>query len=226
MTDQSPYPPQQPYQPYPQPSAPSAGQSAYAQAPQAGAVQSPYTVGPHAGQPMTAYPAMGYPGMPYPQAMGPQRPSTATAASVLGIVSGGLGIILALIVIVTTSTIDTFAYRTRLEDALATLTAINYVFGFAVLVTAVALLTTGITFLKGKGYGVLLGAAIAQGILTFFNAIVYPLLLPGILGFDSSDLPTSLRFNGGTVFNLLIGLGLAVATIILLLNASARNWRK
>ena len=103
---------------------------------------------------------------------------------------------------------------------------INYLIGFGVLITAVALLTTGITFLKGKGYGILLGAAIAQAVLTFFNDIIYPLILPGILGIDSSDIPSSLKFNGGTVFNLLIGLGLAFATMILLANAASKNWRK
>lgn len=218
MTDQSPYAPQQPYQPYPQPSAPSAGQPGYAQA---GMPQSPYEAAPYAQQPMGAYPSMAY-----PQAMGPTRPGTATAASVLGIISGGLGLIVSILVIIGTSAIDTATSRTVLEDALGTLMTINYLIGFGVLITAVALLTTGITFLKGKGYGILLGAAIAQAVLTFFNDIIYPLILPGILGIDSSDIPSSLKFNGGTVFNLLIGLGLAFATMILLANAASKNWRK
>ena len=153
MTDQSPYAPQQPYQPYPQPSAPSAGQPGYAQA---GMPQSPYEAAPYAQQPMGAYPSMAY-----PQAMGPTRPGTATAASVLGIISGGLGLIVSILVIIGTSAIDTATSRTALEDALGTLMTINYLIGFGVLITAVALLTTGITFLKGKGYGILLGAAIA-----------------------------------------------------------------
>ena len=144
----------------------------------------------------------------------------------LGIISGGLGLIVSILVIIGTSAIDTATSRTALEDALGTLMTINYLIGFGVLITAVALLTTGITFLKGKGYGILLGAAIAQAVLTFFNDIIYPLILPGILGIDSSDIPSSLKFNGGTVFNLLIGLGLAFATMILLANAASKNWRK
>ena len=83
---------------------PSAGQPGYAQA---GMPQSPYEAAPYAQQPMGAYPSMAY-----PQAMGPTRPGTATAASVLGIISGGLGLIVSILVIIGTSAIDTATSRT------------------------------------------------------------------------------------------------------------------
>ncbi|QKD79073.1 hypothetical protein [Actinomyces marmotae] len=224
MTDQSPYPPQQPYQPYqpyPQPSAPSSGRPDYARAPQAGMPQYPYAAAPYPGQPMAVYPVM-----PYLRPMGPQRPGTATGASVLGIISGGLGLLLAVSTIILTTTLDALAQLVAASHSRSTAVMIDYVLGFGVFVTAVALLTTSITFFKGKGYGGLLGAAIAQAVVTVLLHIVFPLMLPRILGLNSSDLPDSIRFNSGTVFYLVTGLGLAVSTIILLLNPSTKSWRK
>ncbi|WP_154652216.1 hypothetical protein [Actinomyces timonensis] len=220
----TPYPPQQPYasgQPLP-------GQPAYGPGYSPAPGNPPAAPGP--GAPYGGYPAqqpmmlVPVPFAPAPiPAMrpGPARPGTVTAACVLAMISGGLGLLLGLFNIALS--ID-FSDN---SDSTPLLSGLFLVYAFAVFSTAIALLTTGITFLKRSGYVILLGAAITQAVLTISRDLIIPLMPYDALGYHSSAaVPRSAEFNPYLAFELMVGVGLATATICLLALQASKDWRK
>lgn len=167
-----------------------------------GAVQPGY------GQPTGA----GYPPQPmYGQAAyaaAPVRPGSATGASVLGIVSGSLGIIAGFFALAIVSAVDTVT-----SSSFDGMLPLAYVQAAGTFITALGLFVSGITFLKGKGYGVLLVSAIAQAVLVTLGLVVNLT--------QNAD-----SFNGMSIVVALIGYGLAGTTIFLLLSPEAKQWRK
>lgn len=227
MTDQNPQPPTesgpdfrtdpQPRQPDPY-AQPNPGQASHWQA------QQP----PIPPQQWPAQPPHGYgtPYQPYPYETKPKRPGSATAAGVLGIVSGSLGFFVFL------GTLAAFAmiqdrvgagYYGNLGVVMSLLGSIQ---PLGALATAIALLVAGITFLKKSGYTVLLVAAYAQAVLTVIglgiNAI--DMNLSGTMSVDPHGTTGGLLV--GIVFRGVIGLGLAGTTISLLSKPEAKQWRK
>ena len=202
-TSPNPYDPssQQASQPYGQPTPnPSYGQSAaqpYGQ-------QAPSPYGQPAAQPY------GQPAGPYGPS-GPQRPGAATGASVLGIVSGSLGIIAGFIYIAAISAIQAVASALGANGGLTIL--LSYVQAFGTFIAAVALLVGGIMFLKGKGYPVLLYGAFAQAGLALISLI-------------SSLMNKYANTNGITYLGPIIGLGLAGFTIYLMFTPAAKQWKQ
>lgn len=150
----------------------------------------------------------GYLPQGYGQPAAPQRPGAATGASVLGIISGSLGIIAGFFSIAVVSGAD---FVTGSAD-LGPILILGYIHAFGTFLTAVALLASGITFLKGKGYGVLLGAGIAQAACVTLGLVI-TLMLVGEL-------------NGANILGLIIGYGLAGTTIFLMLSPAAKQWKK
>ncbi len=202
-TSPNPYDPssQQASQPYGQPTPnPSYGQSA----------AQPY--GQPAAQPygQQAPSPYGQPAGPYGPS-GPQRPGAATGASVLGIVSGSLGIIAGFIYIAAISAIQAVASALGANGGLTIL--LSYVQAFGTFIAAVALLVGGIMFLKGKGYPVLLYGAFGQAALV-------------MLGLISSLMNKYANTNGLTYLSPIIGLGLAGFTIYLMFTPAAKQWKQ
>ena len=226
-TSPNPYDPssQQASQPYGQPTPnPSYGQSAaqpygqpaaqpYGQpAAQPYGQQAPSPYGQPAAQPYgqpTLQP-YGQPAGPYGPS-GPQRPGAATGASVLGIVSGSLGIIAGFIYIAAISAIQAVASALGANGGLTIL--LSYVQAFGTFIAAVALLVGGIMFLKGKGYPVLLYGAFGQAALV-------------MLGLISSLMNKYANTNGITYLGPIIGLGLAGFTIYLMFTPAAKQWKQ
>jgi len=226
-TSPNPYDPssQQASQPYGQPTPnPSYGQSAaqpygqqapspYGQpAAQPYGQQAPSPYGQPAAQPYgqpTLQP-YGQPAGPYGPS-GPQRPGAATGASVLGIVSGSLGIIAGFIYIAAISAIQAVASALGANGGLTIL--LSYVQAFGTFIAAVALLVGGIMFLKGKGYPVLLYGAFGQAALV-------------MLGLISSLMNKYANTNGLTYLSPIIGLGLAGFTIYLMFTPAAKQWKQ
>lgn len=209
-TSPNPYDPssQQAPNPYGQPAAQPYGQPAaqpYGQ-------QAPTPYGQPAAQPY------GQPTLqPYGQSTGPygpsgpQRPGAATGASVLGIVSGSLGIILGFLYIAALSAIQAVVGALGANGGLIIL--LRYVEAFGTFLAAVALLVGGIMFLKGKGYPVLLCGAFAQAVLALIS------LINAVMNTHSTP-------NGLTYLGPVIGLGLAGFTIYLLFTPVAKQWKR
>ena len=212
-TSPNPYDPssQQASQPYGQPTPnPSYGQPtpnpSYGQpAAQPYGQQAP---SPSYGQP--AAQPYGQPAGPYGPS-GPQRPGAATGASVLGIVSGSLGIILGFLYIAALSALQAVASALGANGGLVIL--LRYVEAFGTFLAAVALLVSGIMFLKGKGYPVLLYGAFAQAGLALISLI-------------SSLMNKYTSTNGLTYLSPVIGLGLAGFTIYLMFTPVAKQWKQ
>ncbi|MDO5082229.1 MAG: hypothetical protein Q4D89_02345 [Arachnia propionica] len=141
----------------------------------------------------------------------PQRPGGATGAGVLGIISGSLGLIKAILLIITTAVLQSGEVIVNLKnpELVIALTNIN---GYGTLVAAVALLVSGITFLKGKGHGVLLAAACAQAALVILSLVI--------------EITADTLANPSVVLGLIIGAGLAGTTIFLLLSPDVQRWKK
>ena len=158
----------------------------------------------------------------HPQLGGPKRPGPATAAAVLGIIGGSLGLFPAIIVLLA-------AVKVRETESAAGSADITFIIlftlGLATTVTVITLLVTGITFLKGKGYAVLLSAVIAQ---LAFAALYVAIML---LALDS--IIQSMRNRSSEtgalviiIFCILIGLGMAVSNLVLLCKPATRQWAK
>lgn len=238
MSEQNPYNSQNPYnapQPYypgstPQPSSyeaapqapgqapyvPSAGQAPYA--PSAG--QAPYAAGmpaAAAGANPYAYPGAGVGPVP-----GTTRPGQATGASVLAIISGSLGLILGIIAIVGISALQ--GASALLGGSLGTILVLRSLQAFAIFFTAVALLASGIMFLKGSGHKILFAAAIAQAVLTILDPIISWIGAAQI----STELANAATSTSAmwTFFVIVVGLGLAGTTIFLVQSPQARAWSK
>ena len=219
-TSPNPYDPssQQASQPYGQPTPnPSYGQptpnpSHGRPAAQPYGQQAPSPYGQPATQPYgqpTLQP-YGQPAGPYGPS-GPQRPGAATGASVLGIVSGSLGIILGFLYIAALSALQAVASALGANGGLVIL--LRYVEAFGTFLAAVALLVSGIMFLKGKGYPVLLYGAFAQAGLALISLI-------------SSLMNKYANTNGITYLGPIIGLGLAGFTIYLMFTPVAKQWKQ
>ena len=228
MTDHNPQPPTEPgpdfqtgpQSPQPNPYAqPDPGQTPHMQA------QQP----PVPPQQWQAQPPYGYgmPPQPFPYAApGPKRPGPATAAGVLGIVSGSLGLIVFLGTLTTLAGIQGRAeagYYGNLDSLMVLLGSIQ---PLGILATAVALLVAGITFLKRTGYTVLFVAACAQIILTLLSLAIstIDLNLSGTMRVDPNGAMGA--YLVGTLFRGLIGLSLAVTTIMLLRKPEVKQWGK
>ena len=178
----------------------------------------------HAPMPQNMAPSWQVP-PPYgalPWVGGPKRPGPATAAAVLGIISGSLGLFPAIIVLLATAKV----YET--ENAVRS-TNIAFIIlltlGLATAFTVITLLVAGLTFLKGKGYAVLLSAVTAQLTLTALYVVIMLLALDSI--FQSMRNRNS--ETGALViimFCILIGLGLAVSNLVLLRRPATRQWVK
>ena len=237
-TSPNPYDPssQQASQPYGQPTPnPSYGQPtpnpSYGQpAAQPYGQQAPSPYGQPAAQPYgqpTLQP-YGQPAGPYGPS-GPQRPGAATGASVLGIVSGSLGIILGFLYIAALSALQAVASALGANGGLVIL--LRYVEAFGTFLAAVALLVSGIMFLKGKGHQILFIGACVQAGLTLMSFIVR-LFMPELLGVKqmpsqiSPTVSSALAIGPYEIFVLLIGVGLAGFTIYLMLTPAARQWKQ
>ena len=228
MTDHNPQPPTEPgpdfqtgpQSPQPNPYAqPDPGQTSHMQA------QQP----PTPPQQWQAQPPYGYgiPPQPFPYAApGPKRPGPATAAGVLGIVSGSLGLIVFLGTLTTLAGIQGRAEAGYYGDLDSLMVLLGSIQPLGILATAVALLVTGITFLKRTGYTVLFVAACAQAILTLLSLAIstIDLNLSGTMRVDPNGA------MGGylvvTLFRGLIGLSLALTTIVLLRKPEVKQWGK
>lgn len=171
-----------------------------------GAVQPGY------GQPTGAgYPPQAAYGQPPYYAAAPKRPGAATGASVLGIISGSFGLIIGFFSVIGVTGVDLAATLLKVDNE-GLYVALGYINAFGTFLTAVALLASGITFLKGKGYGVLLGAGFAQ------LAMVTILLVMHVM--------TETLALAPTILALCIGYGLAATIVFLLLSPSAKQWSK
>lgn len=208
---QPPAPPQQPY--------PGSAQNPHGQQP-----------GPHMpyGQ---APPSYGYHNAPYgqmpspygtiPPMGGPKRPGTATAAAVLGIISGSLGISLAL-----RALNGILNDRSRSSDPIADAT--SWFLALAFIATAAGLLACGILLLKGRGYKLLLASVVAQAALTIFMVVA---VLYGVQSFTGTNPSASTR-SAATELMIVAafygagGLGLSVSNLILLLRPATKQWVK
>ena len=89
----------------------------------------------------------------------------------------------------------------------------------------ITLLVAGITFLTGRGYTVLLSAAITQLTLTVLYAVIMLLALDSI--FQSMRNRSS---ESGAVVSIMsrivVGLGLAVSTLVILRRPATRQWAR
>lgn len=157
------------------------------------------------------------------QPEGPKRPGPATAAAVLGIISGSLGLFPAIIILLAIVRIHE-TEGTSAGSANIAFT-ILLILGLVTTATVIALLVTGITFLRGKGYAVLLSAVIAQLALTAFYAVIMLLTINSI-----TQPPRNTNSEAGAsviiIFCMLIGLGLAISNLVLLRKPATRRWAK
>ena len=153
---------------------------------------------------------------------GPKRPGPATAAAVLGIISGSLGLFPAIIVLLATAKV----YET--ENAVRSTNIAFIILLILALATAFAVITllvAGITFLTGRGYTVLLSAVITQLTLTVLYAVIMLLALDSIF----QNMRNRSSGSGAVViimFCILIGLGLAVSNLVLLRRPATRQWAR
>ena len=207
-TASTPYGNAQPYgQPTPHPPVSSRASPTASQPPGYG--QQP-------GQPY-GQPAPGYGQNPYMYNNQQQgvRPGAATGASVVGIIDGSLGILAGIIGFAGVSALQSLGETLRVGNSIGLAITLGYIQAAGTLITAVALLIGGITFLRGNRYNVLLYAAFAQVALVLLN-MVYSLM--------ASSASTS--YNGSWIIGVAIGLGLAGSIIYLLFKPESKSWRK
>lgn len=173
----------------------------------------------YAGQP---YPGTGqpYPGSPYPAQpswqSGPsqERPSSATASAVLGIISGSLGLLIAVLLLIGTVALSTAINKVN-PNAARTLaetgTIIFLTVAAIIAAIALCLLIGGISMLKGRRYWLLFVGAILQ-------------LLPNALLFLGGVANESETGRTTPIIIALIGLGLAISIIVTLASAKTKRW--
>lgn len=224
MSDQYPpqqpdFPPQQggstPYgqqapQPYEQqPYGQQAPQPYGQQTPQPYGQQAPQPYGQQAPQPYGQQPYGQQTLQPYGQASlnpygapmaGPQRPGAVTGASVLGIVSGGLGIIQGIILMAAMAALQGIARVFGSNGGMVLV--LGYLLAFGTLAAAVALLVGGIMFLKGKGYLVLLIGACGQAGLALLG-LIFTAINPNSNGLNYLIYLAGLILGGFTIYQLL-----------------------
>lgn len=158
------------------------------------------------------------------QPEGPKRPGPATTAAVLGIISGSLGLFPAIATLLTVAKILEEVEGDSAGPMKASIT-ILLPSGLATTATVIALLVAGITFLKGKGYTVLLSAVIAQLALTAFYVVIMLLALESII-WSIRNMNSSAAGLVIIIFCALVGLGLAISNLVLLCKPATRRWAK
>ena len=169
----------------------------------------------------TAYGQAPSPYGAFPPLGAPKRPTTATAAAVLGIVSGSLGVFLAL-----GGLNSALKYRSSSADPIGAAT--SWFLCLTIIAIVTGLLVCGIRFLSGKCYKLLLSSVIAQTVMT---VLIIAVLLIGAQFFASTG---SSSFSSSTatgmvviaVFYGLAGLGLPISNLVLLLRPTTRQWVK
>ncbi|RRD04717.1 hypothetical protein EII34_09255 [Arachnia propionica] len=139
-----------------------------------------------------------------------RRPGAATAASVLGIVSGSLGIMLSFIFAGLALFISMETQKGATSGTIGL--GVLYFFAVGLPVAAVLLLVSGIVFLLRKGYASLIAGTVMQLLLS--GAFLLFHLTVG----RGRHAPSLI---GGTV-----SLGLAVASLILLFSPSVKMWQR
>ena len=196
------------------------------EAPQQTHEQQPGYSAPHGQTPPIygGHTAYGQAPSPYgalPPVGAPKRPTAATAAAVLGIVSGSLGVFLAL-----GGLNSALKYRSSSADPIGAAT--SWFMCLALIATVAGLLVCGIRFLRGRCYKLLLASVIAQTVMT---ALIAAVLLAGMqffAGTRSSSFNTSVA-DGLLVFAVfygLAGLGVSISNLVLLLRPTTRQWVK
>jgi hypothetical protein len=156
------------------------------------------------------------------QPSGPKRPGSATAAAVLGIIGGSLGLFPAIIVLLAAAKV----YET--ERAFRSMNGTFIILLILALATAFAVITllvAGITFLRGRGYTVLLSAVITQLTLTALYVVIMLLALDSIF----QTMRNRNSESGAVVIIMsciLIGLGLAVSTLVMMRRPATRQWAR
>ena len=133
----------------------------------------------------------------------------------VGIIDGSLGILAGIIGFAGVSALQSLGETLRVGNSIGLAITLGYIQAAGTLITAVALLIGGITFLRGNRYNVLLYAAFAQVALVLLN-MVYSLM--------ASSASTS--YNGSWIIGVAIGLGLAGSIIYLLFKPESKSWRK
>jgi len=151
----------------------------------------------------------------------PKRPVAATAAAVLGIISGSLGVFLAL-----GGLNSTLADTSSSSNPIAAAT--SWFLCLTIIAIVTGLLVCGIRFLSGKCYKLLLSSVIAQTVMT---VLIIAVLLIGVqffasTGSSSFNISTAIGMVVIAVFYGLVGLGLSISNLVLLLRPTTRQWVK
>lgn len=156
----------------------------------------------------------------------PRRPGTATAAGVLGIISGSLGLVLMVmslfIVLGLHSVADISGHYYDVESFLL----LRYGYSASVLLFSLLLLIGGILVLNGKGHALLIVAVLGQVAATIFDLVIAA-MAANLVGASrlNRDVLKTLSLNPFTIITAFIGIGLALANLIVALNRSTRAWR-
>ena len=151
----------------------------------------------------------------------PQRPGAAKTASVLGIVSGSLGIVSAVATCAITANsqrgINELKGRIRPDLFEQVTNFLNgaYLVAAVTFIVAVILLVGGTQFLKGRGHSLLRAGAITQ-----IGVVVAELLLTLAA---SGALNTST--NPSAFGRVAIGLGLAISILVNLSKPETKQWK-
>ena len=151
----------------------------------------------------------------------PKRPVAATAAAVLGSISGSLGVFLAL-----GGLNSTLADTSSSSNPIAAAT--SWFLCLTIIAIVTGLLVCGIRFLSGKCYKLLLSSVIAQTVMT---VLIIAVLLIGVqffasTGSSSFNISTAIGMVVIAVFYGLVGLGLSISNLVLLLRPTTRQWVK
>lgn len=150
-----------------------------------------------------------------------KRPGAAKSASVLGIVSGSLGIVSAVATCIVTANsqrdINELKGRIRPDLFEQVTNFLNgaYLVAAVTLIVAAILLVGGIQFLKGRGHSLLRAGAIAQ-IVVVVAELLLSLAASGAL--NTSTSPSALVRSA-------IGLGLAISILVNLSKPETKRWK-
>lgn len=168
--------------------------------------------------------------VPYPAGMGPvygqkpKRPGAATGAGVLGIVGGSLGVIAFFRAASRAVNLREKAYGGYYGDLGEVMASLGTLQVFGVLAAMIALLVAGITFLSRHGYMVLFVSAVAQAVLSVLG-MVLTFLDANLMGYSRIDPSGAAGAVIATVIFEMIGVGMAVAILILLCRPAVKQWK-
>lgn len=202
---------------------PWAGQPHQQQGPQQPQAQPYHEQSPQPGQRYGRTPGPGMQAYHPLPAEGNRRPAIATAAAVLSIIAGVLGLFKAGIMIFTLTALIQFSadagLRGRSDLSLANpATWTSYGESFITLCIALTLIAAGVRFFKGRGHTALAAASIAQFILTLCE-----------LWFTIAQTRASQYtppIVAVVIIILVIGMALAAVSIAFLFNRSSMMWKK